>query len=262
MDPKQQLLFGLEIDAVTMADVVALCEERLIDRRQLQIGVVNAAKMVKLRKDALLRDALLSCDLMVADGQSVVIASRILRRPLPARVAGIDLFEQLLNLAMNTDRSVFLLGAKPEVLVLLQARLAERFPGLRIAGARDGYYSAEQAGEIAAQIKDSGADMLFLGMTSPKKEVFLGNYGEQMAVPIMHGVGGSFDVFAGLTKRAPQRWQRFGAEWLFRLLQEPGRLWKRYLTTNTAFAWQLLIEVFRPTPAYRSATTPRKPLMQ
>lgn len=252
MEVKQRLLFGLAVDAVTMGEVLALCEQRLADRQLLQIGVVNAAKMVKLRKDPLLRDSLLTCDLMVADGQSVVLASRILRRPLPERVAGIDLFEQLLVLAERTDRSVFLLGAKPQVLATLQQRLLERFPRLRIAGARDGYYSQSQSAEVAEQVRASGADMLFLGMTSPKKEIFLGSYGEQMGVPIMHGVGGSFDVFAGLTKRAPQRWQRLGAEWLFRLLQEPGRLWKRYLTTNSAFAWQLLLELFRPTPAYRA----------
>ncbi|MDQ2839112.1 MAG: WecB/TagA/CpsF family glycosyltransferase [Actinomycetota bacterium] len=254
MAGKQQLLFGLEVDALTMTEVLQRCEQNLTSREQLQVGVVNAAKMVKLRKDRLLRESLLTCDLMLADGQSVVWASKILRRPLPERVAGIDLFERLLELAERSDRSVFLLGAKPEVLVILRQRLAERYPRLRIAGTRDGYYAAEQAAEVAEQIRASGADLLFLGMTSPKKEIFLGDYGQRMAVPIMHGVGGSFDVFAGLTKRAPASWQRFGAEWLFRLLQEPGRLWKRYLTTNSAFAWQLLLELRRPTPAYRTAT--------
>jgi N-acetylglucosaminyldiphosphoundecaprenol N-acetyl-beta-D-mannosaminyltransferase len=251
---RRQLLFGLEIDALNMDQVLALCEQRLAAREQLQVGVVNAAKMVRLRSDALLRESLLTCDLMLADGQSVVWASRLLRRPLPERVAGIDLFERLLELAERTGRSVFLLGAKPEVLHTLQQRLAERFPALRIAGARDGYYTPEQAGEVAQQIRDSRADLLFLGMVSPKKEIFLGDYGQLMNVPIMHGVGGSFDVLAGVTRRAPVRWQRLGLEWLYRLLQEPGRLWRRYLTTNSAFAWQLLGELVRPTPAYRLTT--------
>jgi N-acetylglucosaminyldiphosphoundecaprenol N-acetyl-beta-D-mannosaminyltransferase len=140
------------------------------------------------------------------------------------------------------------------VLDTLQQRLAERFPALRIAGARDGYYTPEQAGEVARQIRDSKADLLFLGMVSPKKEIFLGDYGKLMDVPIMHGVGGSFDVLAGVTRRAPVRWQRLGLEWLYRLLQEPSRLWRRYLTTNSAFAWQLLGELLRPTPAYRLTT--------
>jgi N-acetylglucosaminyldiphosphoundecaprenol N-acetyl-beta-D-mannosaminyltransferase len=253
----RQLLFGLEIDALTMDEVLALCEPRLASRQQLQVGVVNAAKMVRLRTDELLRESLLTCDLMLADGQSVIWASRILRRPLTERVAGIDLFERLLELAERTDRSVFLLGARAQVLAGLQQRLAERFPKLRIAGARDGYYTPAEAGAVAQQIRDSGADLLFLGMVSPKKEIFLGNYGELMNVPIMHGVGGSFDVLAGVTKRAPVRWQRLGLEWLYRLLQEPGRLWRRYLTTNSAFAWQLLRELVRPTPAYRPVQTGR-----
>jgi N-acetylglucosaminyldiphosphoundecaprenol N-acetyl-beta-D-mannosaminyltransferase len=94
-------------------------------------------------------------------------------------------------------------------------------------------------------------------MVSPKKEIFLGDYGELMQVPIMHGVGGSFDVLAGVTKRAPVSWQRLGLEWLYRLLQEPGRLWRRYLVTNSAFGWQLLCELLRPTPAYRPSTIGR-----
>jgi N-acetylglucosaminyldiphosphoundecaprenol N-acetyl-beta-D-mannosaminyltransferase len=247
----RQVLFGLEVDPLTMPEVLRLAEDRLADRRQLQFGVVNAAKMVNLRRDALLRNALLSCDVMLADGQSVVWASRILRRPLPERIAGIDLFQELLGLAERTGRSVFLLGATPDVLAALRSNLATRFPALRIAGARDGYFGPEESAEIAEQIRASGADMLFLGMTSPKKEIFLGSYGRLMAVPIMHGVGGSFDVLAGKTKRAPRLWQKLGLEWLYRVVQEPRRLWRRYLTTNTAFAWQLLQELRHRTPAYR-----------
>ncbi len=254
----RQLLFGLEVNALTMGEVLELCEQRLAAREQLQVGVVNAAKMVRLRSDELLRDSLLTCDVMLADGQSVVWASRLLRRPLPERVAGIDLFERLLELAERTGRSVFLLGARPEVLTTLQQRLAERFPRLRIVGARDGYFPPAQAGEVAREVRESGADLLFLGMVSPKKEIFLGDYGELMQVPIMHGVGGSFDVLAGVTKRAPARWQRLGLEWLYRLLQEPRRLWRRYLVTNSAFAWQLMRELLRPTPAYRSSTSGRQ----
>jgi N-acetylglucosaminyldiphosphoundecaprenol N-acetyl-beta-D-mannosaminyltransferase len=212
--------------------------------------VVNAAKVVHLRSDVLLRDSLLDCDLIVADGQSVVWASRLVRQPLPERVAGCDLFESLLAVAHRDGRSVYLLGAKPEVLQLLQNRLAERYPGLHIAGCRDGYFTDGESAEIARQIRDSGADMLFLGITSPKKEIFLSTYGDSLGVPIMHGVGGSFDVLAGVTKRAPERWQRMGLEWAYRTLQEPRRMWKRYLTTNTRFMILLGREIIRPTPAY------------
>lgn len=243
-----QLLFGLGIEAITQDEVLDECRFALRERKRLLIGVVNAAKVVNLHRDPLLRDSLLECDVIVADGQSVVWASRLLRRPLPERVAGCDLFEALLGVAEADNRSVFLLGAKPEVLALLQEKLAVRFPKLRIAGARDGYFKEHEQAEVAREIRESGADMLFLGITSPKKEIFLGKYADQLGVPILHGVGGSFDVLAGVTKRAPVRWQKLGLEWGYRVLQEPRRMWKRYLTTNTRFLVLTGREVFRPSP--------------
>jgi N-acetylglucosaminyldiphosphoundecaprenol N-acetyl-beta-D-mannosaminyltransferase len=252
-------LFGLPISACTMDDAVAVCAGSLRSRRRTLVGVVNAAKIVKLRHDPLLRDSLLDCDLLVADGQSVVWASRLLRAPLPERVAGIDLFERLLALADRERRSVYLLGARPEVLDELRRCIRERFPGVVLAGVRDGYFDVGDSAQVAADIERSHADMLFLGMTTPKKEVFLGTYGDRLGVPVLHGVGGSFDVMAGMTRRAPVRWQRLGLEWLFRLLQEPRRLWRRYLTTNSAFIALTLRELVRPTPAYPATAAGRVP---
>lgn len=243
-------IFGLTIQALTQDQVLERCRQALADRRRMLIGVVNAAKIVNLRRDPLLRESLLECDLIVADGQSIVWASRLVGQPLPERVAGCDLFESLLNVAEQDGRSVFLLGAKPEVLQLLELRISERFPALRLAGSREGYFTEAQHREVAAQIRRSAADMLFLGITSPKKEIFLGTYGDTLGVPIMHGVGGSFDVLAGVTKRAPLRWQRMGLEWGYRTLQEPRRMWKRYLTTNTKFLFLLAKEMIRPADSY------------
>jgi N-acetylglucosaminyldiphosphoundecaprenol N-acetyl-beta-D-mannosaminyltransferase len=242
------MVFGLRLKALTEEQVIEKCRAAVADHQRMLIGVVNAAKVVNLRRDPLLRDSLLECDLIVADGQSVVWASRLVNQPLPERVAGCNLFESLLAVAEQDGRSVFLLGAKPEVLDLLKSRLAERFPALRIAGSRDGYFTAEQQGEVAEEIKKSHADMLFLGITSPKKEIFLGKYGASLGVPVMHGVGGSFDVVAGITKRAPERWQRMGLEWAYRTVQEPRRMWKRYLTTNTKFMILLGREMIQPSP--------------
>ena len=254
-----RLIFGLHLEALTMQEVVQRSRDALANDQRMLIGVVNAAKLVNLRRDPLLRDSLLECDLIVADGQSVVWASRLVRQPLPGRVAGCDLFEELLAVAEQDGRSVFLLGARPEVLELLKERLTERFPRLTIAGSRDGYFTAEQNSEVADQIRESGADMLFLGITSPKKEIFLGTYGDSLGVPILHGVGGSFDVLAGVTKRAPERWQRVGMEWAYRVVQEPRRMWKRYLTTNTMFIFLLGKEMISPSAPFdirRSTPTP------
>jgi N-acetylglucosaminyldiphosphoundecaprenol N-acetyl-beta-D-mannosaminyltransferase len=244
-------LFGLRIDAVTLAAVVEQCETAIQSRRRTLIGVVNAAKIVRIGQDERLRDSLLECDVLLADGQSVVWASRLLRKALPERVTGIDLFVELLHLADRQHRSVYLLGAKPEVLAQLQVYLADCFPGLILAGAQDGYFVDEDSASVAAAIRQSGADMLFLGMTTPKKEIFLGQYGDFVDVPVLHGVGGSFDVLAGVTKRAPLTWQRFGLEWAYRLLQEPRRLWRRYLSTNSAFVGLTIKELVRPTKTYR-----------
>ncbi|KRD42976.1 UDP-N-acetyl-D-mannosamine transferase [Cellulomonas sp. Root930] len=249
--PGRQRLFGLELDALTMAQVLDRCDTALATRRRLLVGVVNAAKVVNLHKDPLLRDSLLEADVLLADGQSVVWASRLLRHPLPERVAGIDLFEELLARADRSGRGIYLLGARPEVLAALVERIGQRFPGLRVAGSRDGYFTSEQASEVADDIAASGADMLFLGMVSPKKEMFLAAHGDRLGVPVLHGVGGSFDVLAGVTRRAPRAWQRLGLEWAYRLVQEPGRLWRRYLTTNTVFIWLTIRELVRPTPPYR-----------
>lgn len=248
------LLYGLHIDAIDMAEAVDRCRTALETRRTVLVGVLNAAKIVNMRSDAELRNAILDCDMLLADGQSVVWASRVLGQSLPERVAGIDLFEELLGLAHRQQRRIFLLGARPDVLAALRVEINRRWPQAQIVGSQDGYFDDRDAGAIADQIRDARADMLFLGMPSPKKEVFLRRYQHKLHVPILHGVGGSFDVLAGLTKRAPRLWQRVGLEWAYRLLQEPRRLWKRYLVTNSAFVALTLRERFRPTAALRPLT--------
>lgn len=258
----RRLLFGVYFDALSMDDVVERCRAALVTRSRVLLGVLNAAKVVNMRKDPLLRDSLIGCDLLLADGQSIVWASRLLRRPLPERVAGIDIFERLLGLAHKERRSIYLLGARPDVLQRLEQRLRDRFPGLRIAGSHDGYFDADAAPAVAAEIRNSGADMLFLGMVSPKKEIFLGAFGASLGVPVLHGVGGSFDILAGMTKRAPPAWQRVGMEWAYRLLQEPRRLWWRYARTNTAFMLLTARELVHPARAFEptAAVAPGRPV--
>ena len=251
-----QLLFGLPIDPITLAEAIERCEGAIREHRPLVVGVVNAAKIVNLRSDAELRDSLLDCDMILPDGQSVVWASRLIGRPLPERVAGIDLFQGLLELADRQHYSIYLLGAKPEVVAALADSIGTRYPGAVIAGSRDGYFADAEGGEVAEAIATAMPDMLFLGMVSPKKEIFLGRYGHELGVSVLHGVGGSFDVMAGVTQRAPESWQRLGLEWAYRLKQEPRRLWRRYLRTNSRFILQVVIECFRPTPAWKRRTVP------
>ncbi|GGK79557.1 hypothetical protein Sme01_21620 [Sphaerisporangium melleum] len=239
--PRRDIL-GVSLDAFTMEQAVARCVAAVENRENLTIGVVNAAKAVHMREDALLRDSVTSCDLVLADGQAVVWASRLLGHPLPERVAGIDLFTELMAEGARRSYRAYFLGARPEVLERVVAEVRHRYPGLEVAGARDGYFTDEQAAEVAARIGEAKPDLLFLGMTSPKKEIFLARFAEEINAGVIHGVGGSFDVLAGKVRRAPTLWQRLGAEWLYRFLQEPLRLGPRYLSTNTRFAWMVVKE--------------------
>ena len=249
-------ILGYPMLAATMGEVVGLCGAAIAERRPLQVGVLNAAKVVNAGRDASLHAAMLSCDVILADGQSLVWASRMLGKPLPERVAGIDLFVNLLQLAHEQHLSVYLLGAAPDVVEKVVAVVGEKYPGARVAGYHDGYYTDEEA--VAAEIAASRPDMLFLGMTSPKKEKFLERYQPTMGVPVTHGVGGSFDILAGVTKRAPESWQRMGMEWAYRLVQEPGRMWKRYLRTNVLFSVMVVKAVFTQRTAQLTALPARE----
>jgi N-acetylglucosaminyldiphosphoundecaprenol N-acetyl-beta-D-mannosaminyltransferase len=243
--PARRDVLGLPLDALTIERAVARCVDAVEDGDSLSIGVVNAAKIVRMRRDARLRRAVLGCDLILADGQSVVWASRLAGAPLPERVAGIDLLQALLPEAALRGYRVYFLGARPEALGRMLDALEEAYPTLQVAGARDGYYSADEAPAVAQEIRDAKADLLFLGMSSPKKELFEQRWGPHTGAHVIHGVGGSFDVLAGEVRRAPLWWRKRGLEWLYRAIQEPLRLGPRYLTTNVQFIALVAAEVLR-----------------
>jgi N-acetylglucosaminyldiphosphoundecaprenol N-acetyl-beta-D-mannosaminyltransferase len=144
--------------------------------------------------------------------------------------------QELLARAEERGYRPFILGAKREVLDQAVAVLQERHPKLVFAGTRDGYFSAEEEADVCAEIRASGADMLFVAMGTPRKELFLAQHSADLGVPLLVGVGGAVDVIAGITRRAPLAWQKLGLEWLYRLLQEPRRMLKRYAVTNARFA--------------------------
>jgi N-acetylglucosaminyldiphosphoundecaprenol N-acetyl-beta-D-mannosaminyltransferase len=245
MDPSVPVLtiLGLPISPLTVDQTLALCEQRIHERRRLLIGVVNAAKVVNMRRDATLRGAVLAADIILADGMAVVWASRLLGKSVPERVAGIDLMVRLLQRADQRGHRVYCLGALDDVLSDVVGRIEREYPGLRLVGWHNGYFGPDEEGQVAADIARTRPDVLFVAMSSPKKELFLARWSAQMGVPVCHGVGGSFDVLAGRVKRAPPAWQRFGLEWLYRVLQEPRRMWRRYLVTNTLFSALVLREL-------------------
>ena len=238
-------LLGVPIAAVTLPEVLDLVHETIVNRGHLQIGVVNAAKVVNMDRDRLLQEDVLSSDIILADGISIVWASQLLGRPLPERVAGIDLMHGMLERGKQHGYRVFCLGATDDVLRKTTERIAADYPGVNVVGSQHGYFKDHEEEAVAAKIAAARPDILLVAMTSPKKENFLAKWSEQLRIPICHGVGGSFDVMAGKVRRAPDLWQKLGLEWLYRVKQEPRRLWRRYLVTNTLFCRMVLLELLR-----------------
>lgn len=203
--------------------------------------VVNVAKVVNMRHDSALREAVNGCDVVNIDGMGVVWGARLLGIDVPERVAGIDLFFRLLEMAQQRGDSVFFLGAKQNVVDEAVRRLQLRYPRLKVVGWHHGYFWNDEE-EVVQKISDSGADLLFVAVTSPKKEQFIHRWRVKLGVRFAMGVGGTLDIVAGKTKRAPDWMQKTGLEWFYRVLQEPRRMWKRYLVTNSRFVGLLLQE--------------------
>lgn len=239
------LVLGCEIDRVRMHEAVALCRMAIEERGFLQHTALNAAKIVSLRSDPSLRAVVAGSELVTADGQAVVWASRLLRDPLPERVAGIDLMNELFGLAEKEGYRVYLLGATEDTLARAGEHLVERFPRLEIVGSHHGYFADAESPELCEKITMTRSDILFVAMSSPRKELWLAEYGRELGVPVIMGVGGALDVTAGDVRRAPRWLQVLGLEWAYRFLQEPRRLWRRYLVTNTRFIALVARELIR-----------------
>jgi len=240
---KRVKILDCPIDCLNMQETLQLIENAIKEKSQLQHMVVNAALLVYMQRNKELYDSIVSSDIITADGQAVVWASKILGKPLPERVAALDVMERLVRLAYEKRYKVFFLGAKEKIVKKVVEKYTNEFSSEIIAGFRNGYFSEQEEQTIAQQIANSGANMLFVAISSPKKERFLCKYKDTLKdINFMLGVGGGFDVIAGKVKRAPLWMQKSGLEWFYRLIQEPRRMWKRYLITNTLFIWMIFKE--------------------
>lgn len=228
-----------------MQETILRVEETIKNKQQLHHVVVNASKIVAMQKDFQLRQSVNESDLVNADGQAVVWASKVLGKPLKERVAGIDLMINLVEIASKKNYKIFFLGAKEEVVKEVVDKYSEQYCPDIIAGYRNGYFNKNEEKQIAEYIAQSGANILFVAISSPTKENFLYENKELLKnVNFIMGVGGSFDVVAGKVKRAPLWMQKCGLEWFYRFVQEPKRMWKRYLVGNTKFIILVLKEKF------------------
>jgi N-acetylglucosaminyldiphosphoundecaprenol N-acetyl-beta-D-mannosaminyltransferase len=232
-------LFGVEMDIGSMQETVSLITERIEQRIFTQHAVVNVAKIVNMRSDSELATSVRSCDIVNIDGMGVVWGARLLGTPVSERVAGIDLFDCLLKVCAERDFPVFFLGATKAVVECAASAVIKQNPALRIAGFHHGYFWDDEE-RVVDLIRSSGARLLFVAITSPHKENFINRWRDRLGVDFVMGVGGTFDVISGKVRRAPRWMQRCGLEWLFRVIQEPRRMWRRYFRTNLLFAWMLL----------------------
>ena len=237
----QRLNFlGVPLDLLTMDETVARCRDLILTRQPAQHVVLNAGKCVLMEDEPDIREIIKRCEIVNADGQSVVWAGRLLGLRVPERVAGIDLMGRLLALCESEGWPVYFLGAKEDVLSAFEDEVRRRHRRLIVAGKRNGYFHSDDESDIAQAVRISGARLLLVAMSSPLKERFLARNLVRMGGLLAVGVGGSFDVWAGRTSRAPRWMQRGGLEWLYRLAQEPRRMWRRYLLGNLRFVWIVL----------------------
>ena len=231
-------LLGLSFDAVTMETAVARCLDFCrAPRTPHTVITANASHLCMMRRDPELARACRAGHLILADGMSVLWSLRASGRRIPERVTGVDLMARLLAAAGQHKLRVYFLGARREVIMALVEQTRVQYPGIEIAGFKDGYFRPDDHLKIVEEIRASKADLLFVGMPTPFKETWCERHRERLNVPVIIGVGGSFDVLAGFIRRAPRWVQSLGLEWLWRLLMEPRKLWKRYLITNSEFIW-------------------------
>lgn len=238
-DTKAISFLGARFHSLSCEGTLAAINQRLQAGRFTQHGALNVAKLVHMRTDPVLRDAVMACDIINPDGMGVVWGARILGHDVPERVTGVDLFDALLALAENKKWPVFFLGARDEVLQKAVSIIKEKHPLLPIAGYHHGYFWDDEK-SVVDQIQASKARLLFVAITPPKKEIFINKWSKELGVDFVMGVGGTFDIVAGKTRRAPKWMQAGGMEWLYRLIQEPRRMWKRYLVTNAIYLWLLM----------------------
>lgn len=230
------------IDVLDTDETVKLVEKYVQTKTALHLMGVNADKVNEINENEIMKRIVNSCGIINADGASIVMASRYLKKPLPERVAGIDLMEQLIRLSDAKGYTVYLLGAKQVVVAKTAEVLVEKYPKLRIIGFRNGYFQKSEWQEISNELKEKKPDFVFVGITSPIKEYLIEYLQNDGNNSVFMGVGGSFDVISGMIPRAPLWMQKANLEWLFRVIQEPKRLFKRYFFGNLQFIMSVIKE--------------------
>lgn len=217
-------ILGVKIDKVTFGEALDKLETLMNTEGVSAVFTPNPEIVMAAHEDEKFKKILNSADLCTADGIGVVYASRMLKDPVPERVAGFDLTCALLEKAAKAGNGVFLFGSKPGVAEAAKAKMEEKYSGIRVVGTRNGYFKPEDNAEIIEQINASGADLLLVCLGAPKQENWIAENRGALKVKLCMGVGGTLDVFAGTSKRAPKIFIKLNLEWLYRGLKQPSRL--------------------------------------
>ncbi len=237
-------ILGCDFDSLTLQQSVDAIFKLIGDGERGWISTVNVSILMMMRSDTRLKQFVDRSALIVADGQPLVWSAALLGGKLPERVTGIDLIDLVCARAASEDIGVFFLGATESVCQLAALQTQKNHPNLQL-NSSSGYFRSHETTERVAAIRNSGAKILFVAMGVPRQERFIEENWDELGVAVAIGVGGSFDVIAGLRRRAPIWAQKAGLEWCFRLAQEPRRLAKRYLVTNSTFLFLLTRAIIR-----------------
>ena len=233
-------ILGININNVTMEEALEEIENLIKCGSSAYIVTPNVDHIIRIHEDRELKKTYDKAEIILADGMPLVIASKLLGVPLKERVTGVDLFPELCRLAKNKVYKIFLLGDKQEVIEKTTRNVLLNFPMINIVGIHHGYFNNDDT--VVKTINTVKPDILFIGMGSPKQELWIYNNIDKLNIKIAVCVGGAFSIMAGVIKRAPRWMQRAGLEWFWRLIHEPRRLWKRYLIRDMKFFYLILRE--------------------
>lgn len=236
---------GLSFDALTIDEILAAIDLFVAEQRPRKIFCPNVSLLIDARRNAELRRIYESCDLLPIDGMGIYYASRFLPPAFPESCSAVLVALRLLERSKIKGYRFFFLGTKADLLESAVRNVRERYAGAQVVGWHHGFFSGDEEADVVRKIARARADILLLGMSSPKKELFVHRHLSAMGVPVSLGVGGTIDILAGEYSLAPELVRKLAVEWLYRLVQEPRRLWKRYLTTNCQFAYLVVREVAR-----------------
>ena len=233
-------IFGVPFSTMNMQNTVRYLTEAIERREANHVITANPIMVMAAVNDPQMLQIMQRADLVVPDGAGIVWAANYVNRPLPERVTGFDLLHHLMKLGDEREWRVFLLGTSQEIITEAARRLALQYPNVQIVGVRNGFFGEDEDHEVVSQIQEAAPDILFVARSAATQEPWIAKYRNELNVPVMMGVGGSFDVISGKLKRAPRLFQKMRLEWFYRLMKEPWRF-KRMLALPE-FMWKVIRE--------------------